>query len=141
MFWLQWMCCLLAVGCATSTIESRRKEQPAVYEGLSAEEKRLVDTGQIKVGMSEDAVYIAWGKPAEILSQENRQGRSTIWLYHGTVMLETRYWTYREIAHDGTTFLERYLERDYDPQDYVHAEIVFVDGRVASWRTLPRPLN
>ena len=135
-------CVLLAwlAGCATSTVESRKKERPAAYAALSADEKELVDKGQIKVGMSPDAVFIAWGPPADILkSQSGNSGVQSTWLYHGTTMQETRYWTFREVPYKGHVFLERYLDRDYDPRDYVRAEIVFVDGKVASWRTLPRP--
>ena len=100
----------------------------------------MVDKGQVKVGMSQDAVYIAWGPPADILqSQAGATGVQTTWLYYGTTMQETRYWTFREVPRQGHVFLERYLDRDYDPRDYVRAEIVFVDGKVASWRTLPRP--
>jgi hypothetical protein len=131
---------LLLSGCATSTIESRKKEKAAAYATLSPEEKDLVAKGQIAVGMSQDAVYIAWGSPADILQgQSGNSGVQTTWLYHGTTMQETRYWTFRQVPSHGHIFLERYLDRDYDPHDYVRAEIVFVDGKVASWHTLPRP--
>ena len=130
----------LLAGCATSTVESRKKERPAAYAALSPEEKELVDKGQIQVGMNQDAVIIAWGQPADILqSQTGNNGVQFTWLYYGTTMQETRYWTFREVPSKGHVFLERYLDRDYDPRDYVRAEIVFVDGKVASWRTLPRP--
>ena len=42
---------------------------------------------------------------SEILESENENGHVTSWVYHGQVMEESRYWTYREIARDGTTFL------------------------------------
>src|SRR2546422_6813579 len=131
---------LLLAGCATSTVESRRKEKLAAYNALSPEEKELVDKGQIQSGMRQDAVYIAWGPPAQILqNQTGNGGVQTFWLYEGTTMQETRYWTFREVPYRGHLFLERYLDRDYDPRGYVSAEIVFIGGRVASWRTLPRP--
>lgn len=141
--------CLLLAGCATSTVETRRKERQAAYNALTPEEKEFVDKGQIQTGMSQDAVYIAWGPPAQILqNQAGASGVQTVWLYEGTTMQETRYWTFRQVPvqrrnAQGTQvtsiFLERYLDRDYDPLDYVRAEIVFVGGKVASWRTLPRP--
>lgn len=131
---------LLLSGCTTSTIETRKKEKAAAYAALTPEERELVAKGQIKVGMSQDSVYIAWGPPADILeSQAGNSGLQTTWLYYGTSMQETRYWTFRQVPSQGHVFLERYLDRDYDPHDYVRAEIVFVDGKVASWRTLPRP--
>jgi hypothetical protein len=133
---------LLLAGCATSTIESRRKEKFGSYSALPRDEKELVDKGQIKTGMSQDAIYIAWGPPAQILqNQAGTSGVQTIWLYEGTTMQETRYWTFREVPYGGHVFFERYLDRDYDPRNYVSAELVFVDGKLASWRTLPRPTN
>src|SRR5262245_16535517 len=51
---------LLFSGCATSTIETRKHERYAAYAELPAEQKAAADTGQLKVGMPMDAVYIAW---------------------------------------------------------------------------------
>lgn len=129
----------LLIACATSTIESRRQERLTAYTALAPEVKALVDQGQIKVGMSPDAVYIAWGPASEILENETEKGHTTVWIYHGQWMQESRYWTYREISRDGTIFLERYLESDYFPRSYVRAEIYFVKGAVVRWQTLPRP--
>jgi hypothetical protein len=129
----------LLMGCATSTIESRKKERAAAYTAFPPEVKNFVDNGQIKVGMTEDAVYIAWGTPAEILQSETGNRAESTWLYHGGWMEETRYWTYREAGRGRDIHLERYLDRDYQPRTYVSAEIVFVNGCVNRWRTLPRP--
>jgi len=119
-------------GCATTnTIESRKRERAAAYAALSPEFRALVDGGQIRKGMTEDAVYIAWGKPAQILQQEDQNGAATLWLYEGGWMEETRYWYGRRYSR---------LEHDYQPRTYVRAEIVFVNGQVVSWRTLPQPV-
>jgi len=130
---------LLLASCATSTIESRRKERSTAYADLSPEQKELVDRGQIKVGMGQEAVYIAWGPPSEMVESETPQGHTTLWIYHGQVMQESRYWTYREISRDGTTFLERYPESDFFARSYIRAEIHFANGAVTRWQTLPRP--
>lgn len=119
---------LWLAGCAaSSTVGSRRQERAAAYAGLSAEAKGLVDQGRIQVGMSTDAVYIAWGAPAEVLQSEDQSGAATVWVYYGGWMEETRYWSHR------------HLLRDYQPRTYVRAEVVFVNGVVKSWRTLPQP--
>ena len=110
-----------------------------MYAALPPEQRQLVDQGQIKIGLSPDAVYIAWGAPTEIFESESDQGRVTTWIYHGQWLEESRFWTYREISQDGTTFLERRLESDYFPRSYIRAEITFANGAVARWRTLPRP--
>ncbi len=127
--------CLLAVGlilagCAsTSNLQSRKQERAAGYAALSPEFKKLVDDGQIRRGMPEDAVYIAWGKPAQVLQKEDEHGHAVVWLYEGGWMEETRWWPGRS----------RYPVNEYQPRTYVRAEIVFVAGKVESWRTLPQP--
>lgn len=130
----------LAVGCATSTIQSRLAERSAAFETLPPDQQELVRQGQVRVGMSSDAVYIAWGPPAEVFESEDPSGHITTWQYHGTWMQETRYWTYREVKRgEDDIYLERYLATDYNPRDYVRAEIHFRQGKVVNWRTAPRP--
>jgi hypothetical protein len=127
---------LLLVGCATSnTFEKRRVERSAAYSALSPEFKTAVEHGQIKVGMSEDAVYMAWDSPSEILKSANEQGEITRWLYYGSYMQENRYWT----GSRGRGFPSERLQYDYIPRDYVSAEIIFSNGVVKSWSVKPRP--
>jgi hypothetical protein len=116
-------------GCATSTVESRKKERTATYASLPPEQKELVDQGKIKIGMTPDAVYLAWGAPAEVLEEETPEGQATIWVYQGQWVEEYRYW------------IGRRLESDYYPRNYIRAQIFFRNGVVSSWRTLPRPVE
>src|SRR5882672_11296954 len=83
---------LLACGCATTTVETRKQERSGSYSQLTPEFKSLIDQGRIKVGMPMDSVYIAWGKPSQVLEGESSEGRQTTWLYHGTTYEEFRYW-------------------------------------------------
>lgn len=69
---------LLLAGCATSSVESRRRERAAGHVALSSEMSTFVDQEQIRRGVNEDAVYIAWGKPAQIVQQEDANGLQTI---------------------------------------------------------------
>ncbi|MDW8310326.1 MAG: hypothetical protein RMK20_13210 [Verrucomicrobiales bacterium] len=128
--------CLLVLciaGCATTNpIEARKQERAAAYAALPPETRALVDAGQIRTGMSEDAVYIAWGRPHQIAQQQDANGLVTVWIYEGGWMQETRYWS---------GWRRPRLERDYFPRTYVRAEVVFRDGRVVSWRTLPQPVE
>lgn len=129
----------LLAGCATDSIERRGKERAAAYAALSPDDQRLVNAGLVRVGMSEDAVYIAMGRPTQVVRAGDAGGESTTWLYYGGYMQATRYWAYRETGRGDELFLERYLVTDYQPQTYLRAEITFVQGRVARWRTLPQP--
>lgn len=131
---------LLLGGCATkSSPAARRAERPAAYSALTPEMRTLVDAGQIRVGMSADAVYIAWGEPAEILQREDGRGMATTWLYEGGWMEETRYWSYRQVGSGGGIALERYLISDYQPRTYIRAQLTFVDGVLKEWNTRPMP--
>ncbi len=132
---------LLLAGCSTSTVASRKLERPAAYAALTPEQKQYVDAGQIRVGMSPDAVFLAWGAPDQIVQGESEGGLTTHWVYMGQWMEETRYWTYREVSRgkDGDPVMERYLDRDYFPRSYVSAEIIFENNLLKSWHTLPQP--
>jgi hypothetical protein len=126
-------------GCKTSTIESRKQERANAYTRLPADQRDDVDAGRIRVGMNADAVYISWGKPAQILEGGTEQGQVTTWLYEGGWMQEERYWAYRTVGSGPYACAERYLARDYYPRAYISAEVNFTDGLVKQWRTLPRP--
>lgn len=131
---------LLVVGCKTSSVESRKHERPAAYAALPPEMRADVDAGRIRVGMNSDAVYMAWGKPAQILESETEAtGHVTTWLYEGGWIEEQRYWAYRTVGTGQRATAERYLEREYYPRAYISAEITFVNGAVKQWRMLPRP--
>lgn len=134
------------LGCASTAptdpkaIAKRKAERPTAYAALNTELQSLVDQGQIKVGMSEDAVYLAWGKPAQVLRGGDTQGEYTTWLYHGTSTDSYHTWRYREYPRkDGSTYLERTLDTDYAFRDYVSAELHFRNGQLQRWRMLPKP--
>jgi len=139
-----WTVALVALGvcgCAHyKTVEERKQERYAAYAGLKDEWKAMVDRGEIAVGMPMDAVYIAWGKPSQVLTSETSEGHLITWLYQGVYLREYRYWTYREYYYPGGVYASPYLAFDYLPQSYVQAEVVFKDGVVKQWRKLPKPL-
>jgi hypothetical protein len=137
-----WLCAAaILAGCAaTSTIQTRRSERSAVYASLPADLRQLVDQGQVRVGMPEDAVYIAWGAPAQVLKRGDASGEVVTWLYSDTSTDSYHYWTYHESPRrDGGVFLDRSFQTDYGFHDYISAELEFRDGRLAEWRMLPKP--
>lgn len=136
---------LLLCGCATSTLEKRKSEKWSSYQSLAPDQKTLVDQGQITVGMTEDAVYLAWGKPSEILQSEDQTGPATKWLYKDVYLQSYTYWAFRPTARSSAyylsgrgvpegTVMERRLEHSYEPHTYVKAEVDFVNGVVTKWR-------
>jgi hypothetical protein len=89
--------------------------------------------------MPKDAVYIAWGKPSQVLLSDTQAGRIENWLYEGTGWQEYRYWVYRPVPTGYGYAPMPYLQTDYNAYPYVKAEVVFQDGVVREWRTMPRP--
>jgi hypothetical protein len=57
--------CLLASSCVTpATPQTRIQKNPEVFATLAPKEQKLVEQGEIAKGMSQDAVLLAWGTPA-----------------------------------------------------------------------------
>jgi outer membrane protein assembly factor BamE (lipoprotein component of BamABCDE complex) len=135
---------VLVSGCATSTIESRKKERYNAYSELPAEQRAAVDAGQIKVGMPMDAVYVAWGKPHQVVKSVTAESEQTVWLYMDAQLQGYTYWGYRGYhGYRGRYYGGYYgptLQYDYIPVGYVKAEVVFEQGVVKQWRTLPAPV-
>jgi len=70
---------LILAGC--STTETRISGHPEIYQSLSARDQALVSQGQIRDGMSRNAVYLAWGSPDRKIVG-NMRGRPTeTWVY------------------------------------------------------------
>jgi hypothetical protein len=114
-------------GCATNTVESRKQEKYAAYEALSPEARTAVDQRQIRIGMPMDAVYIAWGKPGEVVEGENEAGHTVTWVYYDYYLQDVYYSGYRR-PHTG-----------YYSTSYVRAQVIFTNGVVKQWQTFPAP--
>ena len=132
---------LAMTGCVTSTVEKRRQERYPAYAAFPTETRELVDKGQIKVGMPMDAVYIAWGKPSQVVQGQAPDGTSvTTWIYYGTAWQEYRYWNYH--YYPGWRYgyyAMPTLDYDYVPSSYVAAEVTFQNGVVKHWRNSTQP--
>jgi len=133
-------------GCASPAatdprmISKRKAERPTAYAALPPEHQSLIDQGQIRIGMSEDAVYLAWGQPSATSASESPAGLATVWHYSGTTSDNYLYWRYREVVRpDGTAYLDRFMDRDINVRSYIAAELVFQNGTLQSWKTLPKP--
>src|SRR5437016_1010202 len=70
---------LLFTSCGTTG--QRISNHPEIYQTLSPRDQALVSQGQIRPGMSENAVWLAWGSP-EQKAVGNMRGRATeTWVY------------------------------------------------------------
>jgi hypothetical protein len=75
---------LILTSCETT--QDRISKNPEIYQRLSTRDQALVTQGQIRPGMSRNAVWLAWGSPDRKIVG-NMAGRSTetwIYIYYAT---------------------------------------------------------
>ena len=70
---------LIFTGC--STTETRISKHPEIYQTLSRNDQALVSQGQIRAGMSQNAVWLAWGSPDRKIVGNMRGHLSETWIY------------------------------------------------------------
>lgn len=149
---------VLLTGC--TTVETRIQERPQAYAALSPNDKARVQQGKIREGMSQDAVYIAWGPPSYRVPGRHRGRTVETWIYDGTTagdypgpFFYGRPYGYgvgfgfyggrRSRFGRGHFFYDPF----YDPFFYNRANIVrypertvsFQKGRVIGYQFLPPP--
>src|SRR5213083_3505637 len=70
---------LILTSCETT--ETRISGHPEIYQTLPSRDQALVSQGQIRAGMSQNAVWLAWGSPDRKIVG-NMRGRPTeTWIY------------------------------------------------------------
>lgn len=128
---------ILLVGCAGNKTDTRKREKAAAYAGLPAAHQRLVDEGKIDVGMSADAVYIAWGKPA--MTVPTTPGNFT-WIYRCNDTDAYSAWQFRPLPAPGRgTYYTVERGTRFVGIEFDCAEVNFEGGVVKNWRKLPKP--
>ena len=70
---------LVLSGC--STVGSRIDANRAAFDQLPPQERALVSQGKITGGMSQEAVYIAWGQPQQKATGMVRSVPTETWVY------------------------------------------------------------
>jgi hypothetical protein len=63
------------------TVENRISEHPDIYQSLSPRDQALVSQGQIRTGMSQNAVWLAWGNPEQKTTGAMRGHAAETWIY------------------------------------------------------------
>jgi hypothetical protein len=70
---------LILTGC--STPQTRISEHPHLYKSLSPRDQVLASQGQIRIGMSRTAVWLAWGAPDRKIIGNIGGGMTETWIY------------------------------------------------------------
>jgi hypothetical protein len=64
-----------------STPQTRVSEHPDLYQSLSHRDQALVSQGQIRIGMSRTAVWLAWGTTDQKIIGNMGGGPTETWVY------------------------------------------------------------
>jgi hypothetical protein len=64
-----------------STPQTRISEHPDLYQSLSRRDQALVSQGQVRIGMSRSAVWLAWGSPDRKIIGNMGCGPTETWVY------------------------------------------------------------
>lgn len=123
-----------------STIESRISENPEIYRDLSSRDQALVNQGQIRYGMSRNAVWLAWGSPdSKVIG--NMRGHSTetwIYVHYATYPYYPYYGPYGPgFGFFGDPFYDPFYYSLIPPSiPYPYKTVTFSNGRVVSFQYL-----
>ena len=123
---------LFISGC--STVSSRIDENRAGFEQLSPNDRTLVTQGKIRGGMSQEAVYIAWGRPQQKATGEIHNVPTETWVYLLTTTVPSYAYGgfYGGFAgpvgyygrHGGHRFYGAFFDPFYDPFYYPFPETI-----------------
>ena len=161
----------LVIGAATSalfvtsceTTENRISKHPEIYQRLSANDQAMVSRGQIRPGMSQNAVWLAWGSPERKITGNMRGRLTETWIYITYQTAPYPYggpygqwgWGYgfgpsigfTRTRHHGHGFVF-FGDPFYDPFFYAYVPptipvpykiVTFENGRVVSFQYMERP--
>lgn len=151
-----------------STTESRISEHPDLFNTLSPSDQQLVQQGQIRYGMTQNAVWLAWGS-ADQKVMGNMRGTSTeTWVYmetttygggyhspfygypyrygYGSINFGAVGGVYRSHGHHGRfvvfgdPFFDPFYYSYFPPTvSYPYKIVTFAHGRVMSFQYLVSP--
>jgi hypothetical protein len=129
---------LLLTSC--STIESRISENPEIYRNLSSRDQALVNQGQIRYGMSRNAVWLAWGSPDSKVIGNTRGHFTETWIYvhYATYPYYPYYGPYDPgFGFFGDPFYDPFYYSLIPPSiPYPYKTVTFSNGRVVSFQYL-----
>src|SRR6202035_5886676 len=70
---------IILAGC--STTDTRISDHPEMFNSLSPSDQALVKEGKIRVGMLQNAVWLAWGAPEQKAMGAMRGRETETWIY------------------------------------------------------------
>ena len=120
---------LLLTSCGTTG--QRISQHPEIYQHLSPKDQTLVSQGQIRPGMTMDAVWLAWGTPEQEIPGDAHGRPTETWVYL----------RYETPPSYGVPYYYGPFDWSYIPPKFPYPSkgVTFANGRVVFFRHLPSP--
>lgn len=122
-----------------STPQTRISDHPDFYQSLSQRDQALVTQGQIRIGMSRTAVWLAWGSPNRKIVGNMGGGPTETWIY----VYYASYPSYPFEPLDeyfGAPLYDPFCYSWFPPSiPYPGKVVTFARGRVASFQYVTSP--
>jgi hypothetical protein len=120
---------LLLTSCGTTG--QRISQHPEIYQHLSPKDQTLVSQGQIRPGMTMDAVWLAWGTPEQQIPGDAHGRPTDTWVYL----------RYETPPSYGGPYYYGPFDWSYIPPKFPYPSkgVTFANGRVVFFRHLPSP--
>lgn len=120
-----------------STPQTRISADPDLYQSLSHRDQALVSAGQIRIGMSRTAVWVAWGSPDRKIVGNMGGGPTETWLYIYYATYYPPYAPWGPWAFCGDPFYDPFYYSYIPPSiPYPGKVVTFANGRVVSFQYL-----
>ena len=114
-----------------STPQTRISEHPDLYQSLSRRDQALVSQGQIRSGMTMNAVWLAWGTPDQKIPASIRGRLAETWVFL----------RYETPPSYGGPYYYGPFDWSYIPPKFIYPlrAVTFSNGKVAYFGYLAPP--
>lgn len=129
--------CLLSASCAPSTPQARIQRHPEKFDSLTPKQQELVQSGRLERGMSQDAVFLAWGAPSRTFQGSRNNRISERWDYSGSRPIHKNTFHGSYGRFNGSCRGHGFSSFGWGPEiayiPYHIGSVWFIDNRVDSW--------
>jgi hypothetical protein len=117
-----------------STPQTRISEHPDLYQTISPRDQALVNQGQIRIGMSRPAVWLAWGSPDRRIIANMGGGTTETWVY--TYYASCPYYPFEPLdEYFGAPLYDPFCYSWFPPSiPYPGKLVTFAHGKVVSFQ-------
>jgi len=142
---------LFLSGCAT--IDYRISQHPEIFQNLSPSDQALVRQGRIREGMTQDAVWLAWGSPEQKGFGRMKGHPTETWIYrayyndyYGPYPYGYGYYGavgvirhHHRVVTVYDPFYDPFFYPRFAPVSYPYKTVTFENGRVVGYQGLTPP--